>query len=270
MVPVPAVVRRVRRQTRDTCTVDLDSPRGQGFSFRPGQFNMVYVFGIGEVPISISGNPQRPVPISHTVRAVGAITTAIRGLRRGDVVGLRGPFGSSWPVEAAEGMDVLIVAGGVGLAPLRPAMLHVLANRERYGRVALLYGARTPHDLLFRRDLERWRGRFDLHVAVTVDAPVLGWNGGVGVVTALIQSAPVDFAECVAWVCGPEVMMRFAVAELLRLRVAAERITLSMERNMKCAVGLCGHCQYGPYLLCREGPVFRYPDVQRWLTIKEV
>jgi NAD(P)H-flavin reductase len=272
MAPVAFRVRRVRRETRDTATVDLApaDAGGAGFAFLPGQFNMLYVFGIGEVPISISGDPGRPGPVAHTVRAVGAVTGAIRRLRRGDVVGVRGPFGTSWPVDAAQGLDVVIVAGGIGLAPLRPAVYRLLAHRERYGRIVLLYGVRTPQDLLFARELERWRGRFDLHVGVTVDAPVGGWLGNVGVVTTLIPQAPFAPTECLALVCGPEVMMRFAIAELRRRGVPGERIVLSMERNMKCAIGLCGHCQFGPHFVCRQGPVFRYPEVAPLLTVREV
>ena len=270
MVPVPFVVRRVRRETHDTATLDLAPANGDGFTFRAGQFNMLYAFGIGEVPVSISGDAQRPLPVAHTVRAVGAVSTAIRTVRPGAMVGVRGPFGTAWPVEAAERMDVVIVAGGIGLAPLRPVLYHLLAFRERYGRVALLYGARTPQDLLFRRELEQWRGRFDLHVGVTVDAPVSGWIGDVGVVTTLIPHAPFDPQDALALVCGPEVMMRFTVAELRKRGVPAERIVLSLERNMKCAIGLCGHCQFGPHFVCRQGPVFRYPEVEPLLTVKEV
>jgi NAD(P)H-flavin reductase len=186
------------------------------------------------------------------------------------MVGVRGPFGTSWPVEAAEGKDVVIVAGGIGLAPLRPVIYQLQARRERYGRIALLYGARTPRDLLYGTDLLHWRSRFDLQVEVTVDSPVREWKGNVGVVTTLIPHAVFGPSETMAMVCGPEVMMRFTVAELQRHGVPAEAIYLSLERNMKCAVGVCGHCQFGPYFVCRQGPVFRLPQVAPLLGTREM
>src|SRR3990172_3290639 len=259
VVPRLFRVRGRRRETRDTVTVDLQAVAPADESgFTPGQFNMLYVFGIGEVPISISGDPGRVDILAHTVRAVGAVTRALAAMKRGALVGVRGPFGTSWPVDEAEGSDVVIVAGGVGLAPLRPALYRLLARREKFGRIVLLYGARTPGDLLHMRELERWRSRMDLDVAVTVDAAAGKWRGSVGVVTTLIPRAPFDPASSVALVCGPEVMMRFTVRELQARGVRDDRMFLSMERNMKCGIGLCGHCQYGPFFICRDGPIFRY------------
>ncbi len=269
MVPAPFTVARVRRETHDTSTLEL-VPVNSPFPFRAGQFNMLYAFGIGEVPVSISGDPLREAPLIHTVRTVGAVTAALCRLRPGDTVGVRGPFGASWPVEAAEGMDVVIVAGGIGLAPLRSVIYQLQARRERYGRIALLYGARTPHDLLYGREVAQWRSRFDLQVEVTVDSPSDGWKGNVGVVTTLIPRAAIDPADTMAMVCGPEVMMRFTIAELQTRGVPAEAIYLSMERNMKCAVGLCGHCQFGPHFVCRQGPVFHLPEVEPLMRIREV
>jgi NAD(P)H-flavin reductase len=173
-------------------------------------------------------------------------------------------------VAEAEGNDVVIVAGGIGLAPLRPALYSLLARREKYGRVVLLYGARTPTDILYRRELEQWRARFDLEVYATVDRAMSGWRGNVGVVTALVPRAPFDALNTVAMVCGPEVMMRFTVLELQKRGVAADSIFLSLERNMKCAVGFCGHCQLGPVFVCKDGPVFRYDRVKDWLARWEV
>jgi len=271
MVPRSCRVERARRETADTFTLALEAPPGDGgFAFAPGQFNMLWVFGVGEVPVSISGDPTEPGAVVHTVRMVGAVTRAMGQLARGDVVGVRGPFGSHWPVEAAAGNDVLIVAGGIGLAPLRAAVYQLLASRERYGKIALLYGARTPADILYRRELRRWRARSDLEVAVTVDRGMGGWRGNVGVVTAFIPRVSLDPSNTVAMVCGPEVMMRYAVREILRRGVAAHRIHLSMERNMQCAIGLCGHCQYGPTFVCREGPVFGYPRVEDLMALWEI
>ena len=262
------VVRR-RRETQDTWTLEL-RPASEEFCFQPGQFNMLYAFGVGEVPVSLSGPPDRRGVAVHTVRAVGAVTTALVQLRPGAVVGVRGPFGTTWPLAEAEGRDLLVVAGGIGLAPLRPVLYHVLTHRERYGRVAVLYGARTPQDLLYRVELGRWRNRLDVQVEVTVDRADHTWRGHVGVVTTLLPRAAVDPGETVALVCGPEVMMRFAAAGLERLGVPRESIYVSVERNMKCAVGLCGHCQWGPHVVCRQGPVFRYGDVGWLFRVHEV
>jgi NAD(P)H-flavin reductase len=269
LAPVPFLVRKVTRETRDTVTLDLVPPEvpspGNGeLRFLPGQFNMLYVYGVGEVPISISGDPGHPRALVHTVRGVGAVSRAICELGKGDTVGVRGPYGSHWPVEESAGEDVLIIAGGIGLAPLRPALYAILARREKFGKVVLLYGCRTPADMLYRKELEKWRGRFDLEVEITVDSAGVDWRGNVGVVTLLVRRAPIDPFSTVAMVCGPELMMRFAIQELQSFRISSERIYLSMERNMKCATGFCGHCQYGPEFICKDGPVFRFDRVQ-WL-----
>jgi NAD(P)H-flavin reductase len=271
MLPHPYRVRRVRRETYDTFTLDLEDANGaSGLSFAPGQFNMMYLFGVGEVPISISGDPARSKTLVHTVRAVGTVTKPLVGLRGGDVLGVRGPFGSSWPVEEAKGSDVVIVAGGLGLAPLRPALYYILSHRKKYGRVVLLYGARTPEDLLYTGELEEWRSRFDMAVEITVDAATGDWRGNVGVVTTLIPWARFEPSDTVAMVCGPEVMMRFTVQALQERGVAAENTYVSMERNMKCAVGFCGHCQFGPTFICKDGPVFRCDRMEQFLWKREI
>jgi NAD(P)H-flavin reductase len=271
MRPVPFRVRRVHNETHDTFTLTL-TPAGAArtFSFQPGQFNMLYALGTGEVPISMSGPPGEVTEVVHTIRAVGPVTQQLHRLVAGDHVGLRGPFGTPWPVGAAVGHDVVMVAGGIGLAPLRPALYHLLAHRERYGRVTLLFGARTPHDILFTREIELWRGRFDVTVEVVVDRAAPAWHGFVGVVTSLISRAPFDPHHATAFVCGPEIMMRFAVQELGARGVGPSRVFVSLERNMKCAVGLCGHCQLGPTFICKEGPVYRYDTMATLLGIREV
>jgi NAD(P)H-flavin reductase len=271
MLPVPHRIRQLRRETHDTFTMELEPMDGSSpMSFRAGQFNMLYVFGVGEVAISISGNPATVKSLVHTVRAVGAVTNVMSRLKRGDVLGVRGPFGNPWPLAEAEGKDVVIVTGGVGLAPLRSVMYHIIAYREQYDSVVLLYGARTPKDLLYHRELERWRSRFDLHVEVTLDTATSDWRGHVGVVTTLIGRAPFDPLDSVAMICGPEVMMRFTIQELQKRGMSAEQIYVSMERNMKCAVGFCGHCQYGPTFMCKDGPVYRYDEIERLFKVKEV
>ena len=270
MSPVPCVVERTQRETADAFTLELLSPGGGVFPFGPGQFNMLYVFGIGEVPISISGDPALPHRLVHTTRVVGAVTRGMGALKRGDAIGVRGPFGTRWPVEEAAGCDVVVVAGGIGLAPLRPALYAILAHRERYGRVVLLYGARTPDDILYRRQLRTWRGDFDLDVHVTVDRATGEWRGDVGVVTSLIPRVPFDPAHAVAMVCGPETMMRFTTLELERRGVLPANVWLSLERNMKCGIGLCGHCQCGPKFVCRDGPVFPCEDVWTLMSRREL
>jgi anaerobic sulfite reductase subunit B len=260
MVPAPFRVIDRRQETVDTWTLELE-PR---LEFAPGQFTMLSAGGRGEVPISISGDPDG-ARLVHTVRAVGAATQAICEAEPGHVLGVRGPFGgTAWPTDAIEGADVMIVAGGVGLAPLRPAILHVLGRPERYGRVSILYGARDPDQLLFEDELARWA------VEVTVDSAGAGWSGRVGVVTKLIERAPVDPATAVALLCGPEIMMRFAVPALAARGIAAERTYVSLERNMQCGLGHCGHCQLGPTLICRDGPVYRWSDVEPWLAVSEL
>jgi len=270
MQPAPWRVRAVRRETEDVVSLDLVPLAGAVPGFAPGQFNMLYAFGIGEVPISLSGDPADTTRYVHTVRAVGAVSAAIVGAAPGSVLGLRGPFGSAWPVAAAEGHDLLIVAGGLGLAPLRPAIYQVLASSERFGRIAVLYGGRGPAELLFRDELAAWGARADVTVAVTVDHADPSWHGHVGVVPALLDKVGFDPASTVALLCGPEVMLRFTATALCGAGVAAECIHLSMERNMKCAVGLCGHCQFGPDFVCKDGAVLRYDRVAARLAAREI
>jgi NAD(P)H-flavin reductase len=257
-----------RRETPDVVTLELTPPAP--FSFRPGQFNMLYVPGVGEVPISISGDPATSGPVLHTIRDVGLVTRALCALAPGDEVGVRGPFGTSWPVTAAAGGDLVIVAGGIGLPPLRPAVYQALAHRGDYRRIVLLYGARSPDDLLFTSELAGWRGRFEMAVQVTVDAGRPGWQGDVGVVPDLIGRASFDPATATVFMVGPEIMMRFALRALSAAGVGGDRVFLSMERSMQCAVGMCGHCQLGPFLICRDGPVLSYRAVAPWLRIREL
>jgi NAD(P)H-flavin reductase len=263
MIPAPYRIERRIRETHDTFTLHLVASNGVGTpSFKPGQFNMLYVFGVGEVPISISGDPANSSALQHTTRVVGAVTKAMGALKRGDIVGVRGPYGTAWPVAEQKGRDVIVVAGGIGLAPLRPALYHLVRQRNDYRRIVLLYGARTPQDILYPREVEHWRGKFDLDIHVTVDSAAAEWRGNVGVVTTLLGRALFDPSNTVALVCGPEVMMRFTVMGLQKLGIASQQIFLSMERNMKCAVGFCGHCQYGPTFVCKDGPVFRFDRIE--------
>ena len=271
LAPIAYRVAGKRRETSDTWTVEIEPAADRRLpDFAPGQFAMLYSFGIGEAPISVSEYDPASGRVVHTIRAVGAATAALCAAETGEQVGARGPFGATWPVAAAEGGDVVLVAGGLGLPPLRPVIDHVLAARERFGRVSLLYGARSPADLLYRAELERWGGHLDAEVDVTVDSAGSGWRGRVGVVTSLIPRADFDPARAVAMVVGPEVMMRFTVAALREQGLPAERIYVSLERSMHCAVGHCGHCMLGPEFVCRDGPVFPYARVERWLGVRHL
>lgn len=263
MLPKLYKVHSIEQETVDTWTLEIEPlDGGRCPRFQPGQFNMLYVFGVGEMAISISGDPSWRGSFIHTVRAVGTGTKAVCSLQPGDVLGVRGPFGTAWPGTELLGKDVILVAGGIGLAPLRPTIYSILADRDRYGRVSLVYGARTPHDLLYTDELSRWRDRPDLNLGVTVDSAERGWFGNVGVVTTLIPKIQFDPANAVAVICGPEIMMRFTIMELQKRGITSENIYISMERNMKCAVGLCGHCQLGPEFVCKDGPVFRFDQME--------
>ena len=269
MVPERFEVISRRQDTGDTWTLELERSSSDPLEFAPGQFTMLSAGGAGEVPISISGDPDRPERLVHTVRAVGLATEAICAAEPGRVLSARGPFGEPWPVEQAEGADVVIAAGGIGLAPLRPAILWLLARRERYGRLVLLYGGRAPDQLLYTDELDAWAER-GLEILVTVDSAGPEWLGRVGVVTRLVGRAGLSGGDTFAMACGPEVMMRFTAAALREAGVDADRMFVSMERNMQCGIGHCGHCQLGPTLVCRDGPVYRFSEVEPWLAIREL
>jgi NAD(P)H-flavin reductase len=271
MLPRPYAVRRVLKETPDTFTFTLEPPKGIGTGdFLPGQFSMLWVFGVGELPISISGDPAEHERLTYTVRSVGQATHALVSQKVGGGIGVRGPFGTGWPIEAAQGRDVILVAGGIGLAPLRPVIYHVLQNRKRYGRLVVLYGARSPRELLYRKDLASWARQQDTQVLFTVDYGGIGWHGHVGVVTTLFKYARLQPSRSVAMICGPEIMMRFVARELEMHGLKREDIYLSMERNMKCAIGFCGHCQYGPHFICKDGPVFPYESIRPLLERYEL
>jgi NAD(P)H-flavin reductase len=271
MTTHPVVIRKIIWENDDTFTLTLDmGDFGEGFHFLPGQFNMVYVYGVGEAAVSISSDPAKTATLDHTIHRVGLVTTALAQKKRGDVIGIRGPFGSSWPIEVARGKAVCIASGGIGLAPLRPVISTLIKDRQAYGRIIVLYGGRSPLDLLFRVELEKWANDFNVETLVTVDRGDSSWKGHIGVVTSLFQYIKLDGRETIAYVCGPEVMMKYTVDELERRGVPQNQTYLSMERNMKCAVGFCGHCQYGPTFICKEGPVYPLPRVRPLLDKKEL
>lgn len=267
----PFVVTDVRSETSDTMTLDLiAADDGPPLGFSPGQFTMMYVFGIGEVPISICGNPEYPQTLVHTVRAVGAVTNAICALKRDDVIGIRGPYGTAWPVEDAVGRDIVIVAGGIGLAPVRPAIYWVLNRRSDYESFSIIYGARTPEEMLFADEVRTWRARFDVNVQVTVDRGGPGWMGDVGVVTPLLNRAAFNPSNTTAIVCGPEVMMRVVARDFIGRGLPSSDVYVSLERNVKCGIGFCGHCQIGTQFICKDGPVVPYERVAERLGLEEL
>ncbi|MCI0383132.1 FAD/NAD(P)-binding protein [Streptomyces sp. CNQ085] len=266
LIPLPYRVVDRRAETNDTVTLVLEPAEEALTPFTCGQFAMVCAFGVGEIPVSVSRLPDGR-RLAHTVRAVGAVSRALCGLPAGAVVGVRGPFGTNWDPAAARGRDLLVIGGGIGLAPLRPLIDTVLADPHAYGRLNVLAGARTPGDLLYQDEFPAWGAAFG---AVTVDRPSGDWTGRVGVVTTLLDEALFTPENTTAFVCGPEIMIR-AVARVLAHRgVRPDRVRVSLERNMRCATGHCGHCQLGPLLLCRDGPVVRYDRAESLLTVREL
>lgn len=271
MVPERYIVDSRREETANTFTVALRPARGEGVrAFSPGQFNMLYAFGTGESAISICGSPDQHPLMEHTIRRVGTVTGALDRIAVGDSVGLRGPFGSGWPLEAARGRDLIFVGGGIGLAPLRPAILHALSHRSDYGNIVILVGARSARDMIYNDELLAWKEEPGVELLLTVDSGDQDWHHHVGVVTRLIPMAGFDGANAVGMICGPEVMMRFTAMELSKNGLADENIFVTMERNMKCAVGFCGHCQFGPEFICRDGPVFSFERIRHWLFQREI
>ena len=267
MLTTPMVVSARSQETADTFTIDVHTP--DGFPFKPGEFTMLYVYGVGDVPISISGDSSRTDVLTFTIRAAGKVTEAIGRLRPGDWIGVRGPYGTGWPLEEAKGKDVVLVAGGIGLAPLRSAVYALLNNREDYQKVSMAVGFRRPQEILFQEEIREWRQRFDFDLDITVDTADEQWKGSVGVVTRLIPMLDFD-DDAVGMVCGPEIMMMFTARALRDNGLAEDNIYVSLERNMKCGVGLCGHCQYGPVFVCTEGPVKPFRDVERIFGIREI
>lgn len=258
-------------QTPDTATLRMKPIHLVAQQFRPGQFMMLYSFGVGETAISVSGDPvARDDVLEHTIRAVGAVSGALHDTDIGDVIGVRGPFGAGWDLESAVGRDLVIVAGGIGLAPLRPVLLAALAAREDYRRVIVITGARTPADILFLREQKLWQTTDSIEMYQTVDHPVPGWTGRIGFVTEALAHLDLEPGRTTAFLCGPEPMMRFCARTLLNKGIAATDIRVSLERNMQCGVARCGHCQLGPLLLCRDGPIVDYAIAEPLLAVKEL
>lgn len=273
LLPIPVRIVDVIQENANTLTFTMelvDETARKLYRWVPGQFNMLYVHGVGEAAISISSDPDRPELIGHTIRIVGSVTRAISRLGRGGIVGLRGPFGRGWPLNELQSGDIVLVAGGIGLAPLRPVVYWLLRNRDRFRRVILLFGCRTPEDRLFVKELDEWSSRDKLDALVTVDNATGGWAGPVGVVTKLLQRIKVNADRTTVMVCGPRMLNRAAAWSFLQLHVPPEQVYLSLERNMHCGFGQCGHCQYGPKFVCRDGPVFAYSEIADIFAKEEV
>lgn len=270
-LPETVAIRAITAEVEGVATYHLafaDESRGTAYRFQPGQFNMLYLPGAGEMAISLSAAPETAETLAHTVRVVGNVTKSLAKLHPGETLGLRGPYGSSWPLAECVGRDVVIIAGGIGLAPLRGAIYHLLRNRGQFGRMSLLYGSRSPTLLLFEREYADW-SRGGMSVEVTVDRATPDWHGNVGVVTLLVEQLQAfDPVNCVVLCCGPEVMMRFTAQAAVERGVPASQIWVTLERNMQCAVGLCGHCQLGPEFICKDGPVFRYDRVASLMKVE--
>ncbi|CAI9086719.1 2-polyprenylphenol hydroxylase [Candidatus Methylacidiphilum fumarolicum] len=240
-------------------------------TFNPGQFLMVYVFGVGEVALSIADNGGDQEKYLLTVRSVGSVTRVIEHAKEGDILGVRGPFGNGWPIQEASTKDILLIAGGIGLPPLWSTIPFFVQNRSCYGRISLLYGVRTPQDILYKDKLETLSNGKDISVKIAVElATARTWNGHIGNVLNLISHAQFSPPSTIVFVCGPEPMMRFCAYTLLKYGIAKENIYFSMERNMQCAIGSCGHCQFGPLFLCKNGPVFSYQTIEPFLHIAEI
>ena len=269
MAPVPYRVRSRVQENADSVTLVLDPVDAVLPLALPGEFMMMHAFGVGEIAISTSGiSPDGT--LTHTIRAVGAVSAALCAAQVGSTIGMRGPFGTSWGLAEAAGRDLVIVAGGVGLAPLRPVLLGALADRDCYGRVIVIAGARSQRDFLYTSEIAQWQADSRLETHVTVDVPVQGWMGETGFVTEPLRKLSLDPGRTTAFLCGPEPMMRFGAKALLDKGMAASDIRVSLERNMQCGIGWCGHCQLGPLLLCRDGPVVGYDVARPLLEVEEL
>lgn len=268
IVPQQYRICKKRVETHDSFTLTLKHIGGIPTPFLPGQYNMLYVFGYGEVAISLSGSPLQPDELVHTIKAVGAVTEALERLQEQDTIGIRGPFGNGWPLDY-KAKDVLLIAGGIGIAPLRSAIYQLIKNRNRHRNITLLCGARTPDDLLYQKEIPIWE-KEGITVRTCVDRADADFKGSVGVVTTLIGKHLPDPKNTLVLTCGPEIMLKFAFHELMRHGASEENIFLSLERNMQCSTGFCGHCQLGPYFLCKDGPIFSYDTVKDLLQIKEL
>lgn len=264
-LPVVAEVIDCIHEARDIFNLQIRFKQQQdhlAYNFIPGQFNMIYLYGVGEVAISIASDPADRSQINHTIRAVGRVTKALQKLTKGDYIGIRGPFGNGWPIEKAIGKDIIIVTGGLGCAPTLSVVKYIMARRSQYGKLHILQGVKHSNDFIFRQQYKKWQQMPNtiIHIAADKAGPQWPWN--IGLVTDMLKSVTTEPSNTIVMMCGPEGMMHTAVQTLTNKGIAAENIYLSMERNMECAIGHCGHCQYGGLFICKDGPVFSYPVIK--------
>jgi sulfhydrogenase subunit gamma (sulfur reductase) len=261
-LPHVAEVVGVRQETGDIRTLALRFRQGIDFDFVPGQFVEVSVFGVGEIPLGLASSPTRREKIEVSVKRIGSVTNEIHKLTPGDTLGVRGPYGNGWPVERLHGRDVVIIGGGIGLSPLRSLIDYMLDNRDDFGKMKILYGARTQDDLVYKRLIEEWGRHRDTEVHCTVDIGTPGWTGHVGVVTALFDQANISTENTMVITCGPPIMIKFVTMGLEKMGFSDEDIITSMEKMMKCGVGKCGHCNLGSKYVCLDGPVFTHRELK--------
>lgn len=272
-VPYTAKILSKRQETPNifTYTLKIEDPDyAQSYSFLPGQFNMLYVFGVGEVPISIASDPSQSESLEHTIRVVGNVTKLLGKMEAGETLGIRGPFGSHWPLEEAKDKDLIFITGGLGCAPVTGAIQYALKRRNQYGAIKILHGVKKRHDLIYQKKFKAWKAHPNTQVLLTSDQEDRHWKYQVGVVTNLVDEIEINPEKTVVMICGPEIMMRFAVKNLQARGIANENIYLSLERNMKCALGFCGHCQYGPHFICKQGPVVSFDKMEPFFFHKEI
>jgi len=264
-LPLKAEIKDIKEETADTKTFTLsfkDKKVQEEFNYKPGQFIELSIFGAGEAPFGMATSPTRKGYFIITVRAVGKLTRALHNLKVGDEVGIRGPFGKGFPYEEVKGKDILFVGGGIGLPPLRSLIHYMFDNRQDYGNITILYGARTPKDLVYKYELEEWEKREDIKFLVTVDVGDETWKKDIGVVPILFKKVQFDVPNTVAFVCGPPIMIKFVIQDLLKMGFKEENIISTLERYMKCGVGKCGHCAIGHKYVCIDGPVFNYKQIK--------
>ncbi|MCX5904423.1 MAG: FAD/NAD(P)-binding protein [Proteobacteria bacterium] len=261
-VPEKATIKKITQLTETEKLFLLSIDSGRSLGHAPGQFVEVSLFGIGEGPISISSPPARDNTFELGVRAAGNLTRALHGLKAGDALGIRGPFGHGFPVESLMGKDLLFVAGGIGLVPLRSLIKYSLEHRDAFGRIIILFGARSPQERLFTDELAAWSKRSDIEFLETVDRSDDGWKGNVGVITTLFKEITIEPRKTAVMIVGPPVMYKYALLEVKEREVPKQNIWLSLERRMKCGLGKCGHCQINNYYVCQDGPVFAYSQIE--------
>ena len=262
------IARRQESPTIFTLQTEFIEDPQPSYFFQPGQFNMLYLYGVGEVAISIASDPDVHTYLSHTIRAVGRVTKALHKLKEGDEIGIRGPYGKGWPIQEAQGKDVIIVTGGLGCAPTVSVINYILARRELYGALTILQGVKHSDDLIFQKQYALWRQAPNTQVHIAADCAGPKWPWAIGYVTDMIQSLTLEPDKTITMMCGPEMMMHAAIGALIKKELPEEAIYLSMERNMACGVGHCGHCQYGGFFVCKDGPVFAYPQIKALFSEK--